>query len=387
LLLHIKITYLACMIRARQILVALLLSQIFSNVFSQDLVVTSKGDSIRCLITEVNSTQVYFTHKTSEGIRYAIMPLGLIKDYKKDFYQGDTSLAAAIASEEKAAEATLAPQVPSRIVTTGYFDLIAKKNGDSLNCEILRELPGSLQYRYKVGGTWMRSEVSRSEVADFRYKWFQASTGRVSNQTVEFSFNIGLGYRTGKAPEGLSADAKDHINGLRSGLALNAGLTFYTPKNIGIGVKASLHNTSQTTNRITIFDPVSGSSYTGTLEEAIRTAFVGPMFRYRNLNAYTGNSTIIGFGLGYLGYTDNVSFTEDFIITGKTVGVVLDFSYDVPIGEAKKNFFGFNISYTAGTLTKYDITVGTITQTIQLEDDEYEDLGRLDFTLGFRFGN
>jgi hypothetical protein len=57
-----------------------------TNVRSQDLIVTEKGDSLNCKITQIKSKYIYFTFKYENEIRNTLLPLGQIKYYKKKFY-------------------------------------------------------------------------------------------------------------------------------------------------------------------------------------------------------------------------------------------------------------------------------------------------------------
>jgi len=58
----------------------------FTNVKSQDLIVTEKGDSLNCKITQTKSAYIHFTFKYENEIRNTLLPVGQIKYYKKDFF-------------------------------------------------------------------------------------------------------------------------------------------------------------------------------------------------------------------------------------------------------------------------------------------------------------
>lgn len=57
-----------------------------SCLYSQDLILTSKGDSINCKITKIKSDYIYFTFKHKEEIRNTLLSVSAIKDYRVDYF-------------------------------------------------------------------------------------------------------------------------------------------------------------------------------------------------------------------------------------------------------------------------------------------------------------
>lgn len=58
-----------------------------SPVFSQDLIVTNKRDSINCKITKIKKNNIYFTFSHKDEIRSTLLPVGEIKDYELNFFK------------------------------------------------------------------------------------------------------------------------------------------------------------------------------------------------------------------------------------------------------------------------------------------------------------
>lgn len=56
------------------------------NVYSQDLIVTTIGDSINCKIIKIKKDYIYFYYKYGDDIKNSLIPSNNIKFYKKDFY-------------------------------------------------------------------------------------------------------------------------------------------------------------------------------------------------------------------------------------------------------------------------------------------------------------
>lgn len=91
----------------------------------------------------------------------------------------------------------------------------------------------------------------------------------------------------------------------------------------------------------------------------------------------------MNFSLGYMGYSNDKVIVDKYKMTGSTLGLSLDIGYD--IGLSENLALGFQVSVLTGVLTKYDWSDGTTTQTIKLEKDEYENLNRIDLSIGLRF--
>jgi hypothetical protein len=56
------------------------------TAYSQDLIVTEKGDSINCKITNIKTDYIHFTFKYEKEIRNTLLPIGQIHFYKQNFY-------------------------------------------------------------------------------------------------------------------------------------------------------------------------------------------------------------------------------------------------------------------------------------------------------------
>jgi hypothetical protein len=53
---------------------------------AQDLIVTAKGDSINCKITDIKPDFIHFTFKYENEIRNTLLPVSEIRTYKKNYY-------------------------------------------------------------------------------------------------------------------------------------------------------------------------------------------------------------------------------------------------------------------------------------------------------------
>jgi len=91
----------------------------------------------------------------------------------------------------------------------------------------------------------------------------------------------------------------------------------------------------------------------------------------------------MNLSLGYMSYSNDVVVIDPYQLKGSTVALTFDVGYDLSIS---KNFaLGIQFSLLAGRLSNYTKTDNSGTDTIELGNKEYVDLGQIDFSVGLRF--
>lgn len=71
----------------KQLILILILGLFALSAFSQDLIVTHKGDSLNCKITKEKSDFIYFTFKHKNEVRKTLLPVEDIATYSYNFWQ------------------------------------------------------------------------------------------------------------------------------------------------------------------------------------------------------------------------------------------------------------------------------------------------------------
>ena len=275
-----------------------------NSLYSQDLVVTKKGDSINCKITKVKKDNIYFTFKHKDEVRNTLLPMTGVKIHQFDYYQ--------------------------------------------------------------------ISEVSREKVVGYE-----------NYQRFRIAINGGYSYQTARVAENVPSDFKDYVKELKLGYHFGYDLIYYFSEPLGFGFKYYLFKSSNSLDNIYIED-TDGNRTQGKLSDDLTISFIGPTFSTRLLNHDKSNAFLLNLSLGYMGYSNNKVKIDKYKITGSTVGLSFDIGYDIGLSENLS--LGFQVSYLSGTLFKYELNDGITTQTIDLEEREYESLNRIDFSIGLRFG-
>lgn len=290
---------------------------------AQDLIVTNEGDSINCKITNVKSDIIYFTFRSGDEVLNTLLSVGKIDNYVIDYYS----------TAEVQVEA---PRGVSREVQR----------------EVSRETP-------------REKNMGKEIYPHFRF----AASG-------------GWSYRTARLSPDIQSDFKNYYNKLKSGWHYDLGASYFFSEQLGVGLK---YNEFRTSNEIDIYvDFEDGTTEYGSMGDNYRIKFIGPTFSTRLLNSTKKNCLLLELGLGYMDYRDKGHvLSMPVTIKGGTVGTYWSIGYD--FGLTENLALGFQISSLSGTLYQITRSSGTQSVTEKLAKDKYENLSRIELSVGLRF--
>lgn len=372
--------------------------------FCQDLVVTKKGDTLNCRITKNKSTEIHFTYQYNGEVRESILPKSHIAAYQLGYYTQDSNLFNNLSKPRSNVTTPVAASpvvaLKPKISTTGLYDLIVDKWGDSMVCKILEARKDKIRFRFGNKDNPMITEIPMSNVSAYYRNFFekptrdviqkdlfssnsaleQANAGRmnpVRNSTTRIALSLGVGHRIASSPGQASESYKDHIRGLRTGFLFGADIGSFTSETFGWGAKFTFHQSSQNS------PSVSATGFSGSISENIRTTFIGPVLHSRMISDGGRDQVVLSYGLGYLGYSNNAQLSSTALnLKGATIGLTLDLAYEVPMDELG-NMVAFQVGILLGNLNNIKVNGSHSTQSM----DQPEGLSRLDFTIGLRFGH
>lgn len=289
--------------------------------YSQDLIITKEGDSIRCKILEITSEKLYYSVQKEEGARNGAMSMDNILSYK----------------------------------------YARKKSSSSNNVYVSRNrttTPPPMSYSARA------AQILQKDYSSLR-----------------LAFNLGYGYVFGESSEDPPEILEDHAERLRSGFTFGGDIGYYVSENFGIGLKVQMFKSSTFTDDIYFIDDDGNILARGTYRDDLNVFFFGPTFATRFFDRNKNNNLIINASLGYMSYTDNVLYIVSGKYTGSTLGACFDIGYDV--GIADNLMLGFQVSAYVGALSQ--IRLSSEGQSMTGHLDNKEGLGRIDFTIGIRF--
>lgn len=231
-------------------------------VYSQDLVVTSEGDSLNCKITKIKENSIYFTFKHKDEIRNTLLPLVQVKYHQHNFYQIAVVPANKIISNE------IYPHF--RVAINGGFSYRTAKLADDIPSDFENYMK-ELKYGYHYGldlsyyfseqlGIGIKYSIykSKNEIDNISVTRPDGSTqyGKMSdNISINFIgpfistrllnankkngllMNLGIGYLGYKDYTVLVTDYT--IKGSTLGLCWDIGYDIGISKNLAIGFQLS----------------------------------------------------------------------------------------------------------------------------------------------------
>ncbi|WP_319503610.1 hypothetical protein [uncultured Draconibacterium sp.] len=254
-------------------------------------------------------------------------------------------------------------------------DLIVTAKGDSLNCKITKERDDFIYFTFKYDEEIRNTLLPHSEIKVFAYDFWEAPELLESDvkkqpgyQVLRFALNAGYGHRTAPLPDNIPGNLTSYYKDLKSGFAVEGHISGFTSEFLGFGLKYNWYTSS-----------ASSDQYG---EEKVSISFIGPSVSTRFLSRDKNSAFVSSLIMGRMGYADKM-YNGHTRLEGSTFGMGWDLGYDFNI--AKNVALGFQLSLLAGTLTKVSLTNGMTTTEIDLEDDEMEGLGRIDFSVGVRF--
>ncbi|WP_410221953.1 hypothetical protein [Pedobacter sp.] len=208
------------------------------------------------------------------------------------------------------------------------------------------------------------------------------------NDAVSFShfrvaFSGGYSYLLGKISKDATTEERSYIQGLKSGGNYGVDISYYVKPTWAIGLKLNQFKSSNQGDGF-LADDFGQIVALGKVEDNLTHTFVGPSLSGKYSTANDRHSFLFGIALGYLDYNNKLNYVGRAVtITGGTFGSAIDVGYDLKV--AKSIAIGAQLGLVGGVLSKINIDNGTTAVTKNLEQDQKENMGRIDFSLGARF--
>ncbi len=269
-------------------------------------------------------------------------------------------------------------------------DLIVTSESDSINCVITKIKKDYIYFTFKHKDEIRNTLLPLSNIKNYQHDYFE--TGEVSKEKIigykknykqyRFSINLGYSYLTSKISDDVPSDFRNYVKDLKSGFNIGGDATYYFAEQMGFGLKYSLYKTSNSIDNIYLED-TNGNRRYGKMSDNINISFIAPTFSTRFLNHDKSNALIMSLALGYINYYDKAVKVENLKITGDTFGMSYEIGYDIELSE--KMSLGLQVSLLSSYLSKIKVDDGIETRTIKLEKENYENISRIDFSIGLRF--
>lgn len=208
------------------------------------------------------------------------------------------------------------------------------------------------------------------------------------NKKSNFLISVsgGFAWRVGGTAKNLDEVQKNIVRDLKSGTSIDASV-YYKPKQTGFGVKFNKFNSSTSVSGIDVVMADNFLIENTTLNVNDKITFIGPSFYIDANDVKSKHHGMMDLALGYLGY-NSVSKVSNrtYEINSGTFGMIANIGYRYCFN--KYISVGPQVSFVGGVLKSYEIEgPNNFRKRIKLEKDNYENLWRIDLSLGatFRF--
>ncbi len=278
-------------------------------------------------------------------------------------------------------------------------DKIITITNDTIDCKITRITRNTIFFDLITNSVKTSGSLPVSKVLNYTISATGVTADKQkslsSNQFERFRLGIngGAGYMLAspeKAEEAMTSQgidaskAKSYYRNLKTGWLANADLTFMITPDMGTGFKYKFFYTSG--NVEDYFDLQDGVHliYTN-YGERIFVNYYGPMAYYqRYLNAAETYRITTTFSFGLTTYRNEAEYLNEYLLlTGRNLGT--DYSINLEYFITDNLSLGAELSAFYSILRKVKITDGTTTQTLDLDKESYENLSRLELSIGIRF--
>ncbi len=268
-------------------------------------------------------------------------------------------------------------------------DLIRTIDKREINCKILKVTNTEIQYTFAENKQLHEASIPLDSVDTFKYKHFKdeqsAQTEKLlyspSYEQIMLGVDVGPGYKFSEKDIDLHpVGIPESVSSKGIGLNVGASFGYFLSKHFGVGVRYSQFNTwdsfyGKTDSLQTTPTKINNNTFTYYLG-------VSGLFRYENESK---NLFIAEASLGYINYLDMLRNNGAFLVdlTGSSIAGYFKLGYD--LRQWKNVGIGFSVSYTLCFLNYMRMETDSRSKSVNFNGESGENLGRLDFTIGFRF--
>jgi hypothetical protein len=278
-------------------------------------------------------------------------------------------------------------------------DRIITSTNDTIDCRITRITNDMIFFEISTKGVKSEGRIPVRDISSYQVTpsamQEQETRSKTSFRSGSFriAINGGIGYITSStdaAEEAMASlgvterNAKSYYSDLKTGYYGSADAIWMFKTGYGAGIRYKFFNTDATTEGY--FDPGDGINIIfSDYNENIFVNYAGVSLFYEqhagkngNLGIYSSLSLGMAFYLNLLDfYGGNLAISGN--TPGMDAGIGLEYRITPVVSAAAE------ASVFTGTIRKIKITDGVNEESVDLDKENYENLSRIEFSLGIRF--
>ncbi|MFP4289902.1 MAG: hypothetical protein ACLFQS_11655 [Bacteroidales bacterium] len=272
------------------------------------------------------------------------------------------------------------------ILNASAQDRIVTHDNEAIKCRITNVDEDYIYFSFMQQGEMLNTLIDRKDVISYQYNFYDTYELKedkvIGNEYFPF-FRISLGggvsYITAKISPEVPYALQDYTQELKSGFHFGGMGTFFINQQVGLGLQANLFSTSNSIDNVQI----PGLGARGLVRDDVTVTFIAPMLSTRILSRSKKSAFYSHLGIGYLGYVNDAILILPLDLKGNTIGFSGGVGGD--IGLSDHLALKISLSYVIGALSKITVSNDTMTETVDLEEDQVENLSRIDFSIGLSF--
>lgn len=294
-------------------------------------------------------------------------------------------------------------------------DRIILSSGDTIKCSITKVTRKHVFYSQSYNGVSTKGKIIKANIRELSYitaqqqepkqelllpGWpdndpeFKTETGtnNLNRERIRLSVNGGPAYLLGNAEEAEEAlqaqgvtvnDSKNYYNNLKLGTQVKSSVYVHAFGDYWVGaLYHGFYSTSEITTALQMDDVYM---YYGKLGERYFVNFTGASLfsvtRYGKLKRFGVNSS---FTIGPAFYRNEAEMLNDQILI-KGTSVATNLTLGIEYFIQPQISLSLESALFSSRLKKITVNNGQESEEIQLDNENYENLGRLDLSFGFIF--
>ncbi|MFZ2287277.1 MAG: hypothetical protein WAV93_09850 [Bacteroidales bacterium] len=278
-------------------------------------------------------------------------------------------------------------------------DRIITLNNDTIECRINKVTRSEIYFDITTQGVKTTGRMPITDVSSYSVspasggEPFYRNVSSGSAGRLRIGLNGGMGYIISSSEEaeesmvsmGVADEtARTYYGDLKSGWYGSADATWIFRQRYGAGFKYKFFNTESGFE--SYFDPGDGYNlFYSAYKENIFVNFAGVSLFYIEPLGKSGKFSLYSaYSMGLAFYRNELEvFYGNFLITGNAPG--LDGSIGLEYHITPAISAGAELSLFTATIRKIKITDGETSETVDLEKENYENLSRVEASMGVRF--
>jgi hypothetical protein len=277
-------------------------------------------------------------------------------------------------------------------------DKIITLDKDTINCKISKVTHKDIFFEITTSGITTSGKLPVDSISDYTIHAETRNTKETGKSSepyyrLRFGATGGMGYLLAS-----SADAEDQMKAmgfdpdkvesyysdLKSGLFANADISYFFNQEFGAGLKYKFFDTNGSIEGY--IDPHDGVNlYYTTFKEQVYVNYAGAAFIYQDfINSKKSLKLNSSYSVGLAYYRDEAEVMDQyFLLKGKNIG--FDISVGLEYFITPDISVGTDLSVFYSKIQKMTLSNGSTSTSMDLEKENYENLSRLELSIGVRF--